>query len=134
MTISHYEGFRMRENGPNGYAKQIRDEVFSACGLVLKKVGTRYEGEGWPDLYVPSPIWHGWIELKVNRYTLSVAQKTRMRALLLRGVPCVVLRWTRDGERIEKWDGEVIAARNGAGGRALLLQLREMCGDVDLLK
>ena len=123
----------MKENGPNGYSSVIRQELMAAVGLVLKKVGTGYEGRGWPDLYVPSPIWHGWIELKVEGREVSDAQQRKMRLLLERQVPAVVLRWTAsEGERIERWNGELLARRvvsesKAVRGRDLLVQLAGIC-------
>tara|TARA_R110002096_G_C14661938_1_gene728375 strand:- start:116 stop:460 length:345 start_codon:yes stop_codon:yes gene_type:complete len=105
------------------YQKKLRDQLMECVGLILVKIGTREEGAGWPDLYVPSPIWHGWIELKVGKGRVSGAQRMKIRLLNERGVPAVVMRWTEDGERIEDYHGELLAMRVAGGGVELLRQL-----------
>lgn len=122
----------MKETGQGGYTELIMKQLTPAVGLVLKKVGTRFEGGGWPDIYVPSPIWHGWIELKCGDRDYA-DQRRKMGLLLERRVPCVGLRW-RDGvETIEDRDCNVLARRKVLTelgvrnpGFELLLQLQYM--------
>ncbi len=121
----------MKENGPGGYTEQIMKELMPCTGLLLKKLGTRYEGGGWPDLYIPSPIWHGWIELKCGTRDYG-DQRRKMGLLLERRVPCVGLRWRGGVETIEDRDCNVLAVRQTPfgmqPGRALLRQLEWLFG------
>ena len=120
----------MKETGPGGYTSVIQKQLMSATGLVLKKYGTMYEGSGWPDFYVPSPIWHGWIELKCGDNTCSPAQKRKIRLLLRNSVPAIVLRMKRFRgcwvETFEDCEGTILERRMSSNGKDLLFELKEL--------
>ena len=108
------------------YQAQIIKEIQSANGLVLNKWGNVREGSGWPDLYVPSRIWHGWLELKVGKNKCSAIQKIVIRQLVEREVNVHVLRWKDGVETFEDEDGEVLQVRRSEGGKWLLLELNRL--------
>jgi len=58
---------------------------------VMKSHGNRMQ-RGWPDLYVASPHWSGFLELKVDQNQASGSQQSRIKALRDRLVPAFVLR------------------------------------------
>ena len=62
-----------------------------AGAVVLNKVGTVYEGRGWPDLWIAHPLWTGWLELKVKA-PVSRWQQERMALIRAAGVPAFVVR------------------------------------------
>ena len=46
----------------------------------------RHAGTGWPDLWVGSKIWSGWVELKAHDGELSTAQRIVGRKLTALGI------------------------------------------------
>lgn len=114
----------------NAYQGMVIGQLKGAGCEVLNKWGNIMEGRGWPDLYVAHRVWTGWIELKTMAHGIEVTQTQRMRRLIKRGVPCVVLRWTTRGEVIEDCEGETIAQRGDGSGMDLLRQLKILGGSI----
>lgn len=92
-------------------------QEFRSLGFeCLCKTGNVREGRGWPDLYIAAPRFHGWVELKVGKNTLSTAQEQRIARLLQNGVPALVLRLLpSDDVRL----GPLVEAAESASGARL---------------
>ena len=58
---------------------------------VLVCHGHAFQGRGWPDLFIASPQWRGWLELKVKS-PLEPHQAQMVADLRNWRVPCYVLR------------------------------------------
>lgn len=81
---------------------------FDTCGVSLSLHGHMMQAPGWPDLYVATTIWDGWIELKAFEGELSMAQRMVGRKLTVAAKNFVVLRASKDwlSMRLESWNGE----------------------------
>lgn len=95
-----------------------------AGAVVLPVVGHEMQQPGWPDRYVASIWWTGWIEGKAGT-RLSTSQRMRHEALHSRGEPVYV--W-RIGDSIQvEWLDEVVAHIDyGEVGRTALQFLKTL--------
>lgn len=107
----------------NRMGQQLARRLREAGALVLPLVAGVHHAPGWPDKYVASRAWTGWLELKSGDREATPAQRDCMAALLERGVPCAVLRLEGDRWRLERPTGEVLwegGAWSRVSGRGLL--------------
>jgi len=59
---------------------------FDKVGVSLSLHGHGMQAPGWPDLFVGSKVWSGWVELKAHDGELSAAQRIVGRKLTALGL------------------------------------------------
>lgn len=70
----------------------LRDEFKLVGAIVLNKIGTAQEGGGWPDLWIGSPHFQGWLEVKTETGKFRDDQVTIVRHMRRCGVPAGFIR------------------------------------------
>jgi hypothetical protein len=94
-------------------------------------VANKFAAPGWPDRYVHSKVWHGFIEFKDGDGSLSKIQRHRIEALNL-DVPgsafCVRHNVESKSVVIEDFDGNTLAA--DVSWRELLAVLQKLAKDM----
>lgn len=98
------------------------------CGLGFFKVhGSRMQTCGWPDVYLFSRIWTGWLELKVGKNPADPLQRVQIRNLRMQHVPAFVLRGiTPKLAILEDENGKEIGQIILSDGPGLLEQLKRL--------
>jgi len=81
--------------------------------IVINYVGNVRQGSGWPDRWIGSPKWAGWIEFKAEKGKLSVLQFIAIKMInTVRPGEACVLRFIGTGKnkqyRLETYDGTEI--------------------------
>lgn len=124
----------MRETKFQTQVKEALEEI--GC-LVFNVHGSLMQSTGWPDLWVGSPHWTGWIELKSeNGGKPQGMQRVRIREMKRRSVPVWVLREVDEGRsaRLEDLDGTVVGQVSWVGngrvrGVGLVSALKKLAED-----
>ncbi len=70
----------------------LKDEFRLVGAIVLNKIGTAQEGGGWPDLWVGSPHFQGWLEVKTETGKFRPDQVTIVRHMRRCNVPAAFIR------------------------------------------
>lgn len=65
--------------------------------VILNIHGHAFQRRGWPDLYVGSSLWQGWLELKWRARPVTPLQKQKLEDLMDRDVWAFVLRFNETG-------------------------------------
>lgn len=101
--------------------RKLDRELRELGAMVLPIVAGNMQPAGWPDRYVASKQWTGWLEFKSENGKLSPLQRATMKDLQARGTSCHVVRFGNELE-IENLDGYLVARVHD--GRSLLEALR----------
>ena len=96
-----------------------------ACGAGYFKIhGNKMQTSGWPDLYLYSRIWTGWLELKAGSNPLDPLQRAQIKSLRMQHVPVFVLRGlTPKAAILQDEDGNELGPITLTDGPDLLRQL-----------
>lgn len=86
------------------WTRDVCDYLVKRCGCVVKPefAASRYQQHGWPDRWLCSAVWTGWLEWKGSDTPIQLNQVMRMREI-----------WLRE-------PGGVYVVRKGAGGLNLI--------------
>lgn len=105
----------------SAFAKWLREQLREAGAEIFTVVGNFMQRSGWPDIYVCSVAWRGWIELKVDDHKLEALQRATILKMRLRGDNVFVLRHlSKKGTFIlEGPDGETEGELKGTGQQML---------------
>lgn len=71
---------------------QIVRNLRRAGAVVLNKLGTAQEGVGWPDIWIGSMHFEGWVEFKSETGKLSGSQEHVLRCMETNRVHAVMMR------------------------------------------
>lgn len=104
---------------------QFRDRIKELIPIHYFKIhGNMMQKSGWPDVYVYSRIWTGWLELKVGSNKADPLQVQCIKALKMQHVPAFVLRGlTKRAAILEDENGNTISPIVLLDGPGLLQQL-----------
>jgi len=93
-------------NSETQWKAKLRREL-DMVGVSLSLHGHGMQAPGWPDLFVGSSVWSGWVELKAHDGELNTAQRIVGRKLAALGLH-VVARASRDWKTmlLETVEGE----------------------------
>lgn len=94
------------------YQKELVREIRATGAVVLNKIGNQMEGSGWPDLWIGSPLFQGWLEVK-NETAGFERQVAMMKKLARCSVPVFGIRMP--SRRIYSWDGRLMDSSNLEG-------------------
>ena len=92
MTEREWEGYLIRHLNKAGAL------VFSVSSTAKR----RNQAVDWPDLYICSRKWTGWLELKTGDRPLTKGQEKRLMQIENEGVRAYILRFKDGMYRIEK--------------------------------
>lgn len=98
------------------FAASIKKKLKEQGHRAIKWHGGMHGEAGIPDLYVmAAPHWRGWLELKMDRNTVTDIQRRVLLDLRERGEPCYVLRRRPDGMLLleEPEEGRIVRSWRG---------------------
>lgn len=90
----------------SSFQGKIIDRLKETGCEILNLHGHAMQASGWPDIYVASRMWTGWIEFKMFRTSYKEHQRLRLKRLNERGVPAFVFRMNDEETEymIQTWD------------------------------